>query len=71
MEIHVLDNILARLRAALERDDLSGAAAIIEALRPPDQADLFADLDEEVQVALLPKLDPANSADILEELRPK
>ena len=68
MEIHVLDNILARLRAALERDDLSGAAAIIEALRPPDQADLFADLDEEVQVALLPKLDPADSADILEEL---
>ncbi|HUX75818.1 MAG TPA: magnesium transporter [Anaerolineae bacterium] len=68
MEIHVLDDVLARLRAALERDDLSGATAIIEALRPPDQADLFAGLDEEDQVTLLPELDPADSADILEEL---
>jgi magnesium transporter len=68
MEIHVLDDVLARLRAALERDDLSGATAIIEALRPPDQADLFAGLDEEDQVTLLPELDPANLADILEEL---
>jgi magnesium transporter len=68
MEIHVLDDVLARLRAALERDDLSGATAIIEALRPPDQADLFAGLDEEDQVTLLPELNPADSADILEEL---
>jgi magnesium transporter len=68
MEINVLDDVLARLRAALERDDLSGATAIIEALRPPDQADLFAGLDEEDQVTLLPELDPADSADILEEL---
>ena len=68
MEIHVLDDVLAQLRATLERDDLSGAAAIIEALRPPDQADLFAGLDEKDQATLLPKLDPADSADILEEL---
>jgi Mg/Co/Ni transporter MgtE len=53
------------LQAALERDDLIGAANIIEALRPPDQADLFYELDEEDQVALLPKLNPA---DILEEM---
>lgn len=68
MEAPVLDNVLVQLRAALERDDLAEAAAIITALRPPDQADLFAELDDEHQVALLPELNPADSADILEEL---
>ena len=68
MEHFVLDNILARLRAALERDDLADAAAIIAGLRPSDQADLFAELGDEVQVALLPELHPADSADILEKL---
>jgi magnesium transporter len=68
METPILDDILAQLRAALEHDDLSSAAAIIEALRPPDQAELFAELDGEHQVALLPKLKLADSADILEEL---
>jgi len=68
MEIHVLDDVLVQLRAALERDDLSGAAAILEAMRPPDQADIFTDLDEKVQVTLLPELNPADSADILEKL---
>jgi magnesium transporter len=68
METPVLDNVLSQLRAVLERDDLVGAAAIIEALRPPDQADLFAELDDDDQVALLPELNPADSADILEEL---
>jgi magnesium transporter len=37
-------------------------------LRPPDQADVFVELDEADQVALLPQLDPAESADLLEEL---
>lgn len=68
MEIRLLDDILNRVRAALERDDLPAAAAIIESLRPADQADLFADLHDEHQVALLPELDPADSADILERL---
>jgi magnesium transporter len=68
MEPPVLDDILVRLRVVLERDDLVGAADIIEALRPPDQADLFTELDDEDQVALLPELNPADSADILEEL---
>lgn len=31
-----LDDVLTRLRASLERDDLSDAVEIIEALRPPD-----------------------------------
>ncbi len=68
METFVLDDVLARLRTALERDDLAGAAAIIEALRPADQAEIFSELDDEDQVALLPQLNPADSADILEEL---
>jgi len=63
-----LDNVLARVRARLEQDDLAGAVALIESLRPPDQADLFAELDEADQTALLPRLDPGDSADILEEL---
>jgi hypothetical protein len=61
MEITTLDNILVQLRAALERDDLVGAVSVIQGLRPPDQADLFAELDDEHQVALLPKLHPAAS----------
>lgn len=68
METATLDDILAQLRATLERDDLVGAVAILQALRPPDQADLFSELNDEHQVALLPELHPADSADILEEL---
>ena len=63
-----LEDILGKVRASLEMDDLAGAVAAIEALRPPDQADLFYELDHEDQTALLPHLDPEDSADILEEL---
>jgi magnesium transporter len=41
---------------------------LVEALRPPDQADLFADLPPSQQDELLPRLDLEDSADILEEL---
>jgi magnesium transporter len=68
METPVLDDVLVKLRDALERDDLDSATAIIEELRPPDQADLFTELDDEDQVALLPRLNPADLADILEEM---
>ncbi|MGH2538491.1 MAG: magnesium transporter [Candidatus Promineifilaceae bacterium] len=63
-----LDTVLAQLRETLERDDVAAAAAIIEALRPADQADVFEELADEAQFALLPELKPADSADILEEL---
>ena len=63
-----LDDVLVRVRAQLEQDDLAGAVALIESLRSPDQAYLFAELDEAEQTALLPQLDPGDSADILEEL---
>jgi magnesium transporter len=68
METLILDDILTRLRAALERDDVITAAAIIESLRPHDQAELFSELQDEQQIALLPELDPTDSADILEKL---
>lgn len=60
--------ILEQLRAALERQDVDGAIALLKALRPPDQADLFSELADKQQVALLPELHPAESADMLAEM---
>jgi magnesium transporter len=68
MDTLVLDGILAQVRSALERDDLAGAAAVIESLQPADQADLVEGLADADQVALLSQLDPADSADVLEEM---
>jgi magnesium transporter len=64
----MVEDILAQVRAALERDDYAAAAAALEPLRAPDQADLFNELEDHHQSALLPRLDPEDSADILEEL---
>jgi magnesium transporter len=68
MEAILLDDVLAQLRAALERDDLAGAVTLIESLQPADQADLVEGLSDSDQVALFSQLDPANSADVLEEM---
>ncbi len=68
MNAPILDNVLAQLRDALTANNFSSAAAIIEKLRPADQADLFTELDEDEQLALLVELPVADSADILEEL---
>ncbi len=68
MEAPILDDILARVRAALERDDIGAATAIIEDLRPHDQAEVFSELADEDQITLLPELNPPDSADILEKL---
>lgn len=62
------EELLTRLQDALERDDFSSAIHMIEALRGPDQAILFSELDEDEQTALLPKLDWGDSADILEDM---
>ena len=68
MDQVVLEDVLTQLRTALEVNDLISASSIIEALRPADQADLFWELDEEEQTALLPELNPADAADIFKEL---
>ncbi len=41
-----LDDMLVQVRARLEQDDLASAVALIESLRSPDQADLFAELSD-------------------------
>lgn len=64
-----LESILSQVREALTRDDWDQAVALVEALRPPDQADLFVELPQEEQDQILPLLDPEDSADILEELQ--
>ncbi len=68
MEQIFLEGVLSQMRTALESDDLATATSIIEALRPADQAEVFADLDDQHQTALLPQINPADAADIIEEL---
>ncbi len=63
-----IDAVLAEVRAALAEGDWERAVALIESLRPPDQADVFEELPPEAQDQLLPRLDLEDSADILEEL---
>ncbi len=68
MELYMVNEALTRVRARLEANDLDGAVAIIEALRPPDQADLFGELHLQQQTELLSRLGLENAANILEEL---
>jgi magnesium transporter len=68
MDAQVLDQTLLQVRRLLEHDDVPRAIEIIESLLPPDQADLFVELDPETQEALLPQLEVEDAADILEEL---
>jgi len=68
MEQRVLDQTLDQVQAYLEVGDLAGAIGLIEALRPPDQADVFEELRIGEQEILLPRLDIEDAADILEEL---
>ncbi|MGD1995269.1 MAG: magnesium transporter [Anaerolineae bacterium] len=69
MEQIDIDVILAEVRAALAAGEWDRAMALVEALRPPDQADLFGELPPTEQDQLLPYLDLEQSADILEELK--
>ena len=63
-----VDTTLELVREALAREDWNQAVALVEALRPPDQADIFGELHPADQDQLLPRLDLEDSADILEEL---
>lgn len=63
-----LEEILAQVRASLERNDLAQAVAVIQQLYPVDQADLLSELDDDDQQTLLPKFAPDAAADILEEM---
>ncbi len=68
MEAVDVDVIVEQVRLALASGQWDDAVALVEALRPPDQADLFSDLPPAEQDQLLPRLDLEDSADILEEL---
>jgi len=63
-----IETILAKIREALDKGDWNRAAALVETLRPPDQADLFEELHSTEQDQLLPQLELEDSADILEKL---
>jgi magnesium transporter len=58
--------ILSQVQQALEQEDLDQAIQILQLLRPPDQAEIFEDLDAEDQASLLPRMSTDVSADILE-----
>jgi magnesium transporter len=66
-----IDITLEQVREALAEADWDRAIALVEALRPPDQADIFGELPPTEQDQLLPRLDPDKTADILEELEDK
>ncbi|UCD97495.1 MAG: magnesium transporter [Chloroflexota bacterium] len=68
VDITDVNLVLEELREALTAEDWKRAVALVEALRPPDQADVFEELPPDTQSELLPRLNPEDSADILEEL---
>ncbi len=68
VDITDINNALDEVREALTGEDWDRAVALVEALRPPDQADVFEELSPDTQSQLLPRLNPEDSADILEEL---
>jgi magnesium transporter len=63
-----VDAILAQAKQAIAQADWRRAVALVQALRPPDQAELFGQLLPEEQDRLLARLAVEDSADILEEL---
>ncbi|HSR48246.1 MAG TPA: magnesium transporter [Anaerolineales bacterium] len=68
MEPSVIDVTLEEIRRLLERGEFERAIAALIRLRPADRAEAFADLPEDDQAALLPRLDIPAAADLLEEL---
>ena len=68
MEQPIVAEALAHLHSFLETNDLDGAIALIESLRPPDQADVFAELPTAQQQELLPQIGVEDAADILEKM---
>lgn len=59
---------LPLIQEHLQEGRLDEAVLLIEALLPPDQAEIFHELDREQQRALLTRLDAEQMADIFEEL---
>jgi magnesium transporter len=64
----VFENSVTRIRAALDEGRFSDAVSILLELHPADQAEVFNLLTDEEQDVLLPGLDVAATADLLEEM---
>jgi Mg/Co/Ni transporter MgtE len=54
MDMSQIENVILRIQELLQEDRVGEAIALIEALRPADQADLFEELTPEQQHDLLP-----------------
>lgn len=63
-----LEAMAARVAEALERDDVEGVTALLDALRPPDRVDVFEVLPLEDQRRLIERIENDDAAEILEEL---
>jgi Mg/Co/Ni transporter MgtE len=48
-ELTNMDEVLDEVRQALTSEDWDRAVALVEALRPPDQADVFEELPPDTQ----------------------
>jgi magnesium transporter len=68
MDRPTVSEALTHLRDFLEANDLDAALALIESLRPPDQADVFTELPTSQQQELLPQIETSDAADILEKM---
>ncbi|RMF49974.1 MAG: magnesium transporter, partial [Anaerolineae bacterium] len=68
MAVHDIDSILELVEAALKEGNVEQVITYLSALKSPDQADIFEELDEAEQRAILQRLKPEVSADILEEM---
>ncbi len=63
-----VEQILGKVRVALESGRIDDAIQALTTLHPVDQAEAFLDLDEPTQKELLTKLDTQARAEILEEM---
>lgn len=63
-----LDAVTEIVEEALEAGDIETVSAALAALRPPDRADVFEELDLDQQSLVIVELDEEEAAEILEEL---
>lgn len=63
------DDVLDLVRKALDRDDVGGAIAALDLLKEQvDVHDVFDELDVDDQAAMLPRMEPEDSAEIMASL---
>ncbi len=71
MEQPLIDAALERVRAALEAGRVDEAITALTSLHPADRAEAFADLPQDDQEEIFPRLSTEAAADLLEELEPE